>query len=83
LEEIPQVGKVSINQNIVHGYHHKQLKEEKDQEKLAVVLLFSEHFELDILFLLYLNLLLYFGDYHLKYFLLIMKKTYFFTEINF
>jgi hypothetical protein len=48
LEEIPQVGKVSINQNIVHGYHHKQLKEEKVQEKLAVLLLFSEHFELDI-----------------------------------
>jgi len=48
LEEIPQVGKVSINQHIVHGYHHKQLKEEKVQEKLAVLLLFSGHFELNI-----------------------------------
>jgi hypothetical protein len=33
-------------------------------EKLVELLLFFEHFGLDILFLLHLNLLLYFGDYY-------------------
>jgi hypothetical protein len=48
LEEIPQVGKVSINRNIVHGCHHILSKGEKAQEKLAALLLFFEHFELNI-----------------------------------
>jgi len=38
-------------------------------EKQVEPLLFFEHFGSDILFLLHLNLLLYFGDYFLKKFI--------------
>jgi hypothetical protein len=48
LEDIPQVGKVSINQHIVHGYHHRQLVGEITPEKLAALLLFFGHFGLGI-----------------------------------
>jgi len=43
LEDIPQVGKVSINQHIVHGYPHRRLMEEITPERLAALLLFFGH----------------------------------------
>jgi hypothetical protein len=64
LEEILLIGKVLINQHIAHECLHILLMGEITPEKQVELLLFFGHFELDILFLLHLNLLLYFGDYY-------------------
>jgi len=69
LEEILLIGKALISQHTVHEYLHRLLMGEIIPEKQVEPLLFFEHFGSDILFLLHLNLLLYFGDYFLKKFI--------------